>query len=83
LEKNNEVQEYLENGCAPPLTKEFANEFSIQNNVEAKDLSVRYGNNKVSIGIKEIVFLVMDLDKKQSFSKSINKVGPYGIPLEN
>jgi hypothetical protein len=77
-----EVKKYIDSDFAPPLMKEYSNEYSIQREIEGKDIEISWCGDYVSVILKGVEFLVMDLKKQQSFSKSTIKIGPYGIPID-
>lgn len=81
LHDSKEVEKYIESDFAPPLMKEYSNKYSIQRDIEDRDIEISWSGNLISIDLKGVEFLVMDLKKRQSFSKSVVKIGPYGIPI--
>ena len=81
VKKASDINEYIDNNFAPPLSEEYANEFSIQNNLIESDFKIETDKNSVSIYITDSIFVILDLDRLISYSKSVAKSGPYGEPL--
>ncbi len=80
LDALKEVETYIEKGMAPPLSKEYANEFSIHAELETEDITVAWEADSVFILIKGEEYLELDLTEKKSYSKAIAMAGPYGEP---
>ena len=83
VESSEEVRNFIENSQNPPLTKSFANEFSIHEELVADDISIDWQKNIIRISIKQIEYLIFDLVNKKAYSKSIKYDGPYGLRIED
>ncbi|MEP5341271.1 MAG: hypothetical protein ABJL44_16910 [Algibacter sp.] len=76
-----EIKDYINNAIPAPLMKRYSNEFSIQREIESKDIEIVWNGNEISIKLNGIDFLIMDLKKQKSYSKSTSENDPYGIPI--
>ncbi len=81
VDTSSNVKEFIENDFQPPLTKNIANEFSIQSEIKNEDIKIFWNDNLIRILINETEFLKMDTLNKKSYSKAVSESGPYGIPL--
>jgi len=81
VESSKEIKDYMNNAISAPLMKRYSNEFSIQREIENKDIEIDWNGNEISIKLNGIDFLIMDLKNRKSYSKSISENGPYGIPI--
>jgi hypothetical protein len=81
VRKPSDVKEYIDKDFAPPLSEDYANEFSIQKNLSESDFKIETDKNNVTIYIMDSKFVILDLDRLKSYSKSVSKSGPYGEPL--
>jgi hypothetical protein len=82
LDSTAEVKDYIEKGYAPPISKDFLNDFTIQNDITEKDIDIKVDSKGISIYIRDLKFLEMDLINLYSFSRSISKSGPYGQTMD-
>ena len=81
VESSKEIKDYINNAISAPLMKRYSNEFSIQREIENKDIEIDWHGNEISIKLNGIDFLIMDLKNRKSYSKSTSENGPYGIPI--
>lgn len=79
IESTSEAKQFVKKGFAPPLHREFANEFSIHKNITSDEISILWEELRVKVLIKNETYLILDLENKISYSKSISKNGPYGM----
>ena len=80
LAKNKEeVKNAMSNGSAPPLLDSFQTPNSIQQNLNATDIAVKWvSQDEVLVWLRGKLFLRMLKSSKQSFSLAISDNGPYG-----
>tara|TARA_R100001369_G_scaffold31716_3_gene56246 strand:+ start:603 stop:1016 length:414 start_codon:yes stop_codon:yes gene_type:complete len=81
VETSKEIKDYINNAISAPLLRQYSNEFSIQREIENKNIEIDWNGNEISIKLNGIDFLIMDLEKRESYSKSTSEKGPYGIPI--
>ncbi len=78
-ETDADVERFLEEGNQPPLMKEFANEWSVVEALQAEDIGVEaLDDETISISIRNKEYLLIDLAEKIGYSIAIAKDGPYG-----
>lgn len=77
------VKNFIDKGLSPPLMERYKNEYSICESVSNDDFEIQWEIEKqlVKIFLNEVLYLIMDLKNACSYSKSILKEGPYGIPI--
>jgi len=75
------VKDFIDKGFAPPLSKDFKNDFSIQSDLNSADISIKVNKRVIEVLIFDEVYLTMDYMNLKSHSKSISKSGAYGLPL--
>lgn len=71
----------LQQGNGPALMSSFANEYSYQPGLRKEDVDIVWKNGIAEIWLKKVLYLRMNTEEKQSFSKSLAKDGPYGFKL--
>lgn len=76
-----DIERFINNELQPPLSKNAANEFSIQKGIQKTDFKIDWCNNLINIYINEVIFAIMDTLNQKCYSKSISESGAYGIPL--
>jgi hypothetical protein len=81
IECSDDVKTSIDQCLSPPLLKEYANEFSLQPEIKNEHITIDWHGNEISIKVNGIVFLIMDIENRKSYSKGVSKNGPYGIPL--
>ncbi|MBQ0735937.1 hypothetical protein [Aquimarina celericrescens] len=64
-----------------PLPIEFSNKYSFIKNLNKEDIKIDWQENQVILSIKEEVFLIMNMETKTSYSKSLSCNCPYGKSL--
>lgn len=82
LDSTNEVKNYLKQGKSPPLAKDYLSEYSVHKDVTNEDFEIQWLKNEIHISMKNEVYLIMNIDEKKSYSKSISRTGPYGHTLD-
>jgi hypothetical protein len=82
LDSTAEVKDYIDKGYAPPICKDFLNDFTVQKDIVEKDINIKIESKGISIYIRDLKFLEMDLINLESFSRSISKSGPYGQTMD-
>lgn len=75
------VKAFIDSELAPPISKSFSNEFTMQVDVRINDFQIHWKEEYVEVMIKEILYLRMNWSLKKSYSRSVSKPGPYGYPL--
>lgn len=83
VNSSDDVKEFLSKGYQPPLQEQFMNDFSVQQNLKASDITITWVDNIVQILIHDILFLQLEIKYKRSLSKAIAMEGAYGLPLNN
>ncbi len=78
---SSKVQEFINQGFAPPLSKMYSNSFSIIEDLAEEDIKINYDEGLIRLNIKDIEYAILDLKNKKSYSKSISNSGPYGHEL--
>jgi hypothetical protein len=81
VETSKEIKEYINKVISAPLMKKYSNEFSIQRGIENENIEIDWKGNEISIKLNGIIFLIMNIKNRKSYSKSISKKGAYGIPI--
>ena len=81
LASSTEVKSLIDSGLAPPISQQYANQFTLQPNIQEKDIKVNWSDETVEILLHEVLFLRMNWQTKKSFSRSVSTPGPYGNPL--
>ncbi len=79
---NEAVKLHLNQGAAPPLMREYANEYSIQNDISNDRLFIVWNHSIVKVFIDKIEFLILHIGKRKSYARGVSKTGPYGATLE-
>lgn len=83
VESDADVERFLQEGNQPPLLKEFANEFSVVEDVVAEDIVVDMLNEEnLTVSLRGQQYLLLDIEEKQSYSIAVSQDGPYGFKLE-
>ncbi|MBQ4819060.1 hypothetical protein [Aquimarina sp. MMG016] len=77
------IDDILELGNTPPLSKAFSNKHSYVKNLRKKDIKIYWEEDQITITIRKETYLVMNLKEKTSYSKAISKDGPYGKSLQD
>lgn len=84
FESEEEVEKLLEDGFAPAITTEYASKDCQIENVLKKEFSaVWHDSGFVEIQIDGVTQVLMDLEEEISYSKAIEKDGPYGMKLDD
>lgn len=79
VESSTDVERFLEEGNQPPLMQEFANEYSVVENLQAEDIGVEPQDAvTISVSIRGKEYLRIDTASKTSYSLAVAKDGPYG-----
>jgi len=79
VETKEQVKQAIDKGLAPPLLKNYQNDFSIQKNLTEADFRIDWvSENEISISIKGTPFLHIVKNKNISNSLAIGDDGPYG-----
>lgn len=80
VKNSQEVKNFIDNDLQPPLMDKYVNEYSIHQSLCSEDFKIEWNNASymIKIFINDILYLVMDINKGISYSKSILKEGPYG-----
>jgi len=74
-----EIKNAIDNGLAPPLLKNFANEHSIQTNLNENDIEFEWqSKDEITVKIYGTKYLRMNIGTNESFCFAINRDGPYG-----
>lgn len=81
IQNSDEIQQYMEAGMAPPLFQALANEFSVQEAIENKDITIIWKNQAANIFINEVLFLILDTENRVAYSKAVAEDSPYGLVL--
>ncbi len=71
------------NGSSPSLMTPFLSEHSHIKNLKKRDIKIHWEKERVLIFIKNTVYLIMDINRKKSYSKSLNINCKYGNKLDN
>ncbi|MCF1192029.1 hypothetical protein LRR18_10585 [Mangrovimonas sp. AS39] len=84
IQTKDEIETYIndDQGFAPPLLGDYKNKHSVIKDLVEANIEIEWNNHIVRVLVKGIEYLIMDLKTKKSFSKSISKSGPYGMPLK-
>ncbi len=82
VKKSSDALEFINKGYAPPISEDFMNSFSIQKDLQAQDFRIEMFDNKVIVFIKGTSFVILDFINSKSYSRSVSKPGPYGLPIE-
>ncbi|MEM7374607.1 MAG: hypothetical protein AAF587_38800 [Bacteroidota bacterium] len=81
VERSEEVKEFIAKGISPPLMKRYSNQYSIQTGLESRHIQIDWRENTISIKVREVDFLILDLENQISYTKAVSNNGPYGSPL--
>lgn len=81
---NNAVEDYIKDDFQPPLIGEYQNAYSIHESLQNSNFVIEWFEELsiIQIYINHVLYLAMDLEDHISYSKSIDKTGPYGVPLD-
>lgn len=82
VKKSTNVKEFIDKDFAPPISEDFVNGFTIQKDLLETDFRIETSENKVMIYIKGIIYVILDFANLRTYSKSISKPGPYGLPIK-
>ena len=75
------IKDFISEGFAPPLCKDFINDYSIRNDLKEDDIQILISKDSIDIRIADVKYLSMDFNKLKSYSKAISNAGPYGFPI--
>lgn len=82
VEGSADVERFLEEGNQPPLMQDFANEYSVVENLHTEDISVEpLDAETISVSIRGKEYLRIDTANKSSYSIAVAKDGPYGLMM--
>lgn len=80
FQTENEVQELIDQGYAPPILAEYASDTCVDTHALKKDFSVRWMDDGwVEILINGKQQVLIDLDEEAVFTKAVKANGPYGL----
>ena len=82
VKKSSDVKEFIKKDFAAPISEDFINSFTIQKDLQEADFKIDISDSKVTIFIKDTRFVILDFVHSNSYSKSVSKPGPYGLPIE-
>lgn len=79
-----EVKKYISQDFQPPLMKKYKNEYSVQESLSDEHFTIEWDTSKleVKVKLKNELYLIMNILKKESYSKATSMTGPYGIMIE-
>lgn len=83
VESTSEVKAYIDSGFAPPISKQFSNEYTIQSDIKVSDIKVNWTSKNVLVAINHVEFLRMNWLTKVSYCRGVSSSGPYGQPLNS
>ena len=79
IEEQSQIKTAIDNGLAPPLLRDFENDYSIQIGLAKDDLDVEWvSGEELIIYLKSVPYLKMNMVSKESYSMAVNQDGPYG-----
>ena len=81
VEEESEIGDYIDQGFAPPLLRSFSNEYSVQEEITANNISIFWDKEKVGVLVDEVTYLILDYTNKVAYSKGVLEESPYGRPL--
>jgi len=76
-----EVKSFIDSGIAPPISKQYSNEYTIQPYIQENEIRINWTTEVVEVFVKEVRFLSMNWLTKKSCSLTVSTPGPYGHPL--
>ncbi len=82
VKKSSDVKEFIDKDFAPPISEDFANDSTIQKDLQNDDFKIETSDKKIFIFIKGINFVILDFENSNTYSKSVSKAGPYGLPYK-
>ena len=81
LASTSEVKKFIDSGVAPPISKQYSNEYTLQPDIQEKEIMINWTTDTVEVFVNEMKFLSMNWRTKMSYSLGISTPGPYGNPL--
>lgn len=81
LESASEVKTFIDSGIAPPISKQYSNEYTLQPVIQEDEITINWTTDTVEVFVSDVRFLSMNWLTKKSYSLSVSTPGPYGHPL--
>ncbi len=81
VDSSAEIKEFIDNGIAPPLLAEYENRYSVQPYITNDSILIELTDTNIKVYLDETVFTDLDLVSGTSYSKAVQKDGPYGLAL--
>ncbi|MBR9859589.1 hypothetical protein GYB22_02335 [bacterium] len=79
VENSADIKEASITGQAPPLLRSFANELYIQKGLTEDDISINWLSvDEVEVCLKSQPFVKLSMATNETFSRAVNKDGPFG-----